>query len=363
MNQRSKIGVLTFHRCINYGSYWQARALVEGLRARGHAAEILDHQSRWVKRAEWKCGLQPVLPTPVPSSDRRLYAAKMRTFFEAFEALPLSAPFDLHRPEEMDDYDTVVVGSDEVWNLHHPWYGQCGLFYGDGLRAQRLVSYAASFGSYSAWWGLSQEWADRLARFASISVRDENSRALVDHHVGVNPTLVLDPCLQFPLAVEPGDAGAETPYVAVYGHNFTGAFVEQVRHWASRRGYPLVSIGYRNDWADRQWLDASPHDFARFIAGAAAVATNFFHGCVFSLRNARPFVCEVSPYRSLKVLDLMATVGGERHLISEEASPAAVASALDEPLSEAVRHRIAALRRQSESFLDQALAVPQLQHA
>ena len=30
-----KIGVLTFHRCINYGSYWQARSLVEGLRSRG----------------------------------------------------------------------------------------------------------------------------------------------------------------------------------------------------------------------------------------------------------------------------------------------------------------------------------------
>ena len=25
------IGVLTFHRCINYGSYWQARCLAEGL--------------------------------------------------------------------------------------------------------------------------------------------------------------------------------------------------------------------------------------------------------------------------------------------------------------------------------------------
>jgi hypothetical protein len=29
-----RVGVLTFHRCINYGSYWQARCLVEGLRKR-----------------------------------------------------------------------------------------------------------------------------------------------------------------------------------------------------------------------------------------------------------------------------------------------------------------------------------------
>ena len=54
----------------------------------------------------------------------------------------------------MESYDLVVVGSDEVWNLHHPWYGGCSLFYGDGINARRLVSYAASFGNYSAWNGL-----------------------------------------------------------------------------------------------------------------------------------------------------------------------------------------------------------------
>ena len=35
-----KVGVLTFHRSINYGSYWQARCLVEGLAKRGLDAEI-----------------------------------------------------------------------------------------------------------------------------------------------------------------------------------------------------------------------------------------------------------------------------------------------------------------------------------
>jgi hypothetical protein len=32
---RKKLGILTFHKCINFGSYWQARCLAEGLRARG----------------------------------------------------------------------------------------------------------------------------------------------------------------------------------------------------------------------------------------------------------------------------------------------------------------------------------------
>src|SRR3546814_9493774 len=82
-------------------------------------------------------------------------------------------------------------------------------------------------------------------------------------------------------------SGSERPYVAVYGHNFPASFRQAVRHWAASRGYRLVSIGYRNDWADEQNITAGPEDFARIMAQSAAVATNFFNGCVFALLNAR----------------------------------------------------------------------------
>jgi hypothetical protein len=157
-----KIGVLTFHRCINYGSYWQARCLAEGLQARGHDVVLLDHHSRRVNLAEWKCAYQPVLPTAVPQGDQPLYREKIEHFFHAFTTLPLSTPFPLHAPEQMEQYDAVVVGSDEVWNLSHPWYGGCPLFYGDDVRAERLISYAASFGNYEASWGLDETWAGKL---------------------------------------------------------------------------------------------------------------------------------------------------------------------------------------------------------
>ena len=75
-----KVGVLTFHRCINYGSYWQARCLVEGLRAQGHDAELLDHDDAQVRSAEWRCAFQPSLPARTPRADLPRYAAKARKF-------------------------------------------------------------------------------------------------------------------------------------------------------------------------------------------------------------------------------------------------------------------------------------------
>lgn len=355
MSRKQKIGVLTFHRCINYGSYWQARCLVEGLRARGHDAVILDHQSRRVNAAEWQCALQPTLPTPVPLLDRPRYAFKMLKFSRAFAKLPLSRPFGLEHPEEMEPLDQVVVGSDEVWNLHHPWFGGCRLFWGEGLRTKRLISYAASFGNYHAWDGIEAEWGKRLEAFDAISVRDENAQCLVRAGTGESPEIVLDPCLQF--TPRPDERRRlRGPYVAVYGHNFSEPFSQGVQRWAQSRGLRLVSIGYRNAWADAQWITADPHDFAHFMSGAEAVATNFFHGCVFALRNARPFACEVTQYRSTKVMCLMATVGGERHLLPHDAPPDAYAAVLEEPLDPAISQRIEALRRTSNAFLDRALA-------
>jgi hypothetical protein len=359
--QRPPIGVLTFHRCINYGSYWQARCLVEGLRAMGHHAVLLDHRSRRIDLAEWRCALQPVLPGATSLEDRRLYARKTRRFFDAFAALPLSRAFALERAWEMPQCDAVVIGSDEVWNLAHPWYGHCPIFFGDQLRADRIVAYAASCGHHPADSGLPPHWAAKLRRFDALSVRDGNARSLVARCVGTSPPVVLDPCLQFApaLPAPPEDGGNDNPAarcIALYGHNFSGWFIERVVAHARRRAMRIVSIGYRNDWADAQWLAAGPEDFARFMANAGAVATNFFHGCVFSLRHGKPFVCERSAYRAIKIDDLLGTLGARRHLADADTPAACWNEGLSEPVSAAVHARIAALRASSQAYLHDALA-------
>ena len=354
------VGVLTFHRCINYGSYWQARCLADGLRGLGYRAVVLDHRSRRIDLAEWRCALQPAHPGATPAAERRLYARKTRRFLDAFAALPLSRPFTLEHPQEMPPCDVAVVGSDEVWNLAHPWYGGCPLFFGDGVRATRLVAYAASFGNHPAGHGLPPHWAAKLRRFDAVSVRDDNSRALLASCLGEAPALVLDPCLQFASVVPaPGaDGGHESALrcIALYGHNFSGWFAERLRAHARRRGLRIVSIGYRNDWADVQWIGAGPDEFARFMAHADAVATNFFHGCVFALRHGKPFVCERSPYRTIKIDDLLRTLGARRHLVDAATPAASWEAGLCVPVVDAVQARIGALRAASRAFLHDALA-------
>ena len=100
--QGRRLGILTFHRCINYGSYWQARCLVDGLRAMGAEAVLLDHQSAAITSAEIRCAFHPTLPQPTPRSDFAAYGRKTRKFLEAFSHLPLSPAFPLICPKAWD---------------------------------------------------------------------------------------------------------------------------------------------------------------------------------------------------------------------------------------------------------------------
>lgn len=350
-----KVGVLTFHRCFNYGSYWQARCLVEGLRGLGYDAELLDHDDDAVNRAEARCLMQPALPHRTAREDMPALKIKARKFVQAVDALPLSPRFPLDEWQASPRYDAVVVGSDEVWNFQHPWYGGKQVFFGGGLNAGRLVSYAASCGNYDAAAGLDRFWAAMIAKFDAVSVRDANSLALVSQALGREPALVLDPCLQFPEVIGGTDAGETEPYAVVYGHGLPSWLTAAVRAWSVRTGVRLVSIGYRNDWADEQRIDAGPAEFAGLMAGARAVVTNFFHGCVFALVNGKPLVTAPSDYRFNKVRDLAAKLDMQHRIVTAETPVEQVGALLDIPVEQAVADRIATLRQDSSDFLRVAL--------
>jgi hypothetical protein len=357
MPQHAKrIGVLTFHNCINYGSYWQARCLVEALRARGHDAELLDHDCRCVRRAEAKCALQPSLPERTPSRELPHYRSKTRKFIDAIAALPRSRRFSLHSPESAGEYDAIVVGSDEVWNFRHPWYGSKPIFFGDGLKTERLVSYAASFGNHSAWDGMDPTWAGKLHRFSAVAVRDENSWHLVHGGTGRKSELTADPCLLYPSAANHETEEDLPPFAVVYGHDFPAWLKSLTRQWAKAAGVRLVSIGDSNDFADEQRIAEGPIEFARLMASARAVITNFFHGCVFAVLHGKPWAAVPSDYRAIKIPDLATVTGTRHHLVDEQTGGRAFAELLDSPIRDAVAARVAELRQRSEDYLDAALS-------
>jgi hypothetical protein len=89
------------------------------------------------------------------------------------------------------------------------------------------------------------------------------------------------------------------------------------------------------------------------MAGARAVITNFFHGCVFAVLHGKPWATVPSDYRSIKIPDLAAVIGAEHRLLDEQASDAELADLLATP---EVFGRIEQHRERSEAYLNAALA-------
>jgi hypothetical protein len=83
---------------------------------------------------------------------------------------------------------------------------------------------------------------------------------------------------------------------------------------------------------------------------ATAVVTTYFHGCVFSLRCTRPFVAQLSMYRSNKVEGLLTAVGALHRIYNVE-KPGTVDSLLVKPIEPEVLAKISALRAASEDYL------------
>jgi hypothetical protein len=85
------------------------------------------------------------------------------------------------------------------------------------------------------------------------------------------------------------------------------------------------------------------------------MATNFFHGCVFSLLTGRPFATVLSDYRSNKIRDLTAMLGAERHIATEETTATDYSTLLSAAPEPNIARRIDQLRGHSSGYLDAVL--------
>jgi hypothetical protein len=187
-------------------------------------------------------------------------------------------------------------------------------------------------------------------------VRDQNSFWLVRGTTGREAPTVLDPVLQFPEIGRTPAGPEEEPFALVYGHSFPVWFVAALERWARSSGVRLRSIGYHNAFSDEQLLEAGPFEFARLMRGARAVITNYFHGCVFALLNAKPFATVTSDYRRNKVRDLASAFDAQERIVEPDTPQLELDRLLANPPGPRVFERIAEARQQSREFLHGALA-------
>lgn len=301
-----RVGIMTMHRIPNYGSFMQAYCLKKMIEELGHDVEFVDFHvepdvySRASAKAKMICLVNEVkeFAKSTRIGDYLLHRKMDSGAAERYDKM-FACDFMLgvtRRRRYLAEVDTLVIGSDEVFNCLQPGrnVGYSLELFGKNARARSVISYAASFGSTTLErllaLGVSDEIGALLKGFNAISVRDDNSLQIVSALTGEKPLMHLDPVLV---------AGAErwswkttqaSGYLLLYGYakRFSQSECRALMNYAHSRGLKVLALG--EDQVERDlFVRCLPDEVIGYFRSAECVVTDTFHGSIFSIITHRPF--------------------------------------------------------------------------
>lgn len=275
-----KIGICTLYFSNNFGAILQAFALQETLLNMGYDVEF-------IKLKEFPTDKNHINIEKFNDSKKHLKIAK-----------------NLYN-SELDSYDAIIVGSDEMWNLKNDSFEHLDEYFGYNFNCDKIISYAPSGNGTSPTF-FKEFYANKninFDTFTNISARDLKTKELVNTISGRNAELVLDPTL----LIENFEKYAKFPskdfkdYIIIYGYNFNDDEITKITSFAKKHNKKIYSIGFQKDWCDT--LTADIFEFLGYIKNADYVITNTFHGTLFSLILEKEFA--IFSKSNNKVEDIM----------------------------------------------------------
>lgn len=344
-----KVGILTFPNSVSYGASLQMHALYRAIQQMGHDAEVINYHSAYMRAEKHvrRRGAHSAARAAIQRRLRRLMHHRLYAAFRRFEReqnrlyprRPFSNKAQLKKIGNR--YDTVVCGSDQVWNPLITG-GDLSYFLDFCGENTHRVSYAPSFGLEQLDEPYGAAIRPELERFSSLSIREEEGRRLVADLTERDATVVCDPTFLIDVAdwmalEQPHPAAAEE-YVLYFTVKHSQTLFDRCCAWARQHGMKVVAIGgnfltnvRKKDPLVEYAVDVGPEQWLYLIHHARYVFTNSFHGTAFSVIYQKDFYIEY-PARTncrlaqvLRMLDMEHRVIQEGQPLPEEAAPHAAA--------------------------------------
>ena len=210
MDEKKKIGILTFHNAHNYGAVLQAYALKTKLNRMGYKAKILNYQNPYIARLYrkgihvdfWKRDILPSRWGKVfHEVGENLYGLReWKNQWTAFEKFIGEKLLDGQEKKlTLDDLakeqcDVYILGSDQIW-ARELTHGFDPAYFGQFAPGCKKISYAASVPNGSIPEAEQAYFEQALKSLAHISVREEKLARVVEKLTGKEVTTVVDPTL------------------------------------------------------------------------------------------------------------------------------------------------------------------------
>lgn len=311
-----KIGILTQPLQYNYGGILQAYALQTYLKRLGHEVWIIDRCGS-LNPPFWRIPLGIMKRIILRYFFRKsviVFNHQIRSQLEIIshdtldfvnhhirKSMPIYTTGKLRKFVSGMQFDTLVVGSDQVWrSSYSPCLSNYFLdFLPEDFKGKR-VAYAASFGVDE--WEFTRKQTKRygvlLKRFEAVSVREKSGIDLCKNKFGVDAIHLLDPTM----LLTPNDylellpdkkEESSSKKLLVYILDRTESKQQLIDRLVGLSGLlPFYVNTKTEDWSAPLAERIAPpvEDWLRGFRDADYVVTDSFHGCVFSILFNIPFI-------------------------------------------------------------------------
>lgn len=361
-----QVGIITFHRAINYGAVLQAYALTKVINSLGDKSRIIDYIAPCVSNRH-----KPLRLSLRPSEIYRYlrYGKSVNERFNNFQNFLNTIPItvEVSKSGELSELaqhlNAVICGSDQVWNTEIT--SNDFHYFLDFVSGKvKKIAYAASFGITHIPENVQEEIKLNLNKFDSISVREEEGADLVERLIGKRPQVTLDPTILISADEWREISTSEKlppHYVLIYSVGEVEKLFPLALEISHSENIPIVIFSHRNyKELDNVFYIRTfgPTGFINAFDKADYVVTNSFHGTAFSVIFHKKFIVlsrTVNPLRGSGINSRINTLLKKSGLDNQIYHGGSLLSKLNNINYSEVEERLNPLREKSIGFLIEAL--------
>lgn len=365
--RKEKVGIISIHYGVNFGSALQAIALSQYLKQNFEfeCVDVINYIPKRFKRINRlknisgygaKYFMHGLIRMSRFEKTNKKYISYLK------ENTSVSKPiYSMEKAKtEFGDYDYLIAGSDQIWNSEYNQGIDAMYYLGFASENTTKIAYAASCGKeeYS-----NEDWnkiCKLLEGFSAISLREKSSAKIMDEHGIQNCKFVLDPTFLFSRAqwknYEKEVVGCPEKYLLIYFLDTRGEdIVKLAKKIAVAKGLHTVLIRpvySKIDYGvDLVVSDATPDKYIWLFRHASFVVTNSFHGVSFSINMERQFVALKRDKYNSRLDNIMNVMGlADRFVTTKE--DGLIESDIN---YSKVNEKKSALLKSSKEFLQSAL--------
>lgn len=317
-----KVGILTFHRAINYGAVLQAWALQTFLQSKGYETSIIDYRCKPIENNYKIFSLHKILNIPFLSSIKYL----LSNLYHYYDILNRTKSFErfiknylnLKSVDEIKNLDAIITGSDQVWNPYLT-EGMDNYYFLNipELADKKKIAYAVSGEKNYFSDNYIKQITPAIAKIHDVSVRESNLKdvlKLKKVSVCVDPTFLLTnkewSCIGNERLIEKNYIFlfevVHSPMSKLIANKLSEKYSVQIVFLYSSFKFLKSNSNIKSP--------VGPEEFVSLIRHARFIVTTSFHGMVISMLLRKQFILAPTTHMN-RQQSLLRQMGMENRIV------------------------------------------------